>query len=1046
MDIVEDEQELAIVMVDPGIPLLGSQRSVLSRRRICMTNPGRRLFWQNISRIVEGLTFFHDAGVVHGSVDGYSIFARGDDATYFRLGGYESCIHIAEEIGAADGMLSTPRPISFRGDLADVARVAAAVLGIGESGAPALSAIEQKMLARLANPPRFQAYDGHAAIEHLAEVIDELGRLGAGVESEIVLYPGIEALRIDLPSLTSGAIPASDPDAVARFVAEDLSGGEVRGLSSTSTSVRLVTNLAVYTVDIVNPRIGMISEARKRRAHDWTAEAYEINQRVNLARNRAAAEEKVRKLGHGAVQWDALGAGHSNEQRRDDPSAWHALLLLEVFSLLKQEFRTFPIDVLDPPQGRGDLVWVSPRADLARDERLKRFDLPPAAVALRKELNADDGHPDWTVAYTDQLGRPRDRFPEMAFETSEVIGGRQAYGFRSSEPVVPEQHLFLRPLGAGGTELAIRRRLQNIVAARSNTELLRAIDDPATVAMDESLRHVAAPGAPPADLDESKQSAWISIAEGRSISLVVGPPGVGKTYLIGQLIKSILLKNPRARLLISSQNHETLIQIEAELKKCLPSLGKIVIRIEKSDVPEEAALLRASSREMLTEIAAIEAEGPLLPPLREIRQALQPSDIAEKAVAERVLRDTDNLILRSSDVTLATTSSYAIEEMIAAGEQFDWVFVEEAARANGSELIGALLLGNRRVALGDHRQLSPFEASERQKFYDPAFAQELLKDSEARLSAISDLPPELGESLACLMSDRDLLIDVLATAARLEEPFRSIAEREEERSRPERPSSISQILVEQSRMHPAICRVVSNTFYAGALDPTQRVRDRKASVRCSEGFPTSPVVVLNMPSLSTSKRKRFEVRDRKTLANPTEAEAVVAALKQLHPIADAKDVPSLVILAPYTGQVALIERLIGPLIDTAGRLRGFVSPRADGRFVYTSDSFQGSESDVVLATLVRNNVLVGNPALGFLKNPQRLNVLLSRARQKLIIATSLQFLLEAVDGTDPDRAGGHLAFVRKLLCELRKMDNERLGGNADEATIVECDERGSWLR
>jgi DNA polymerase alpha-associated DNA helicase A len=97
-----------------------------------------------------------------------------------------------------------------------------------------------------------------------------------------------------------------------------------------------------------------------------------------------------------------------------------------------------------------------------------------------------------------------------------------------------------------------------------------------------------------------------------------------------------------------------------------------------------------------------------------IKLALAPVG-SETSIAERVLRDTDNLLLRSSDVTLATTSSHIIVEMIADGEQFDWVIVEEAARANGAELVGALLLGNRRIMVGDHNQLSPFDAIQRQK-------------------------------------------------------------------------------------------------------------------------------------------------------------------------------------------------------------------------------------------------------------------------------------------------------------------------------------------
>ena len=117
--------------------------------------------------------------------------------------------------------------------------------------------------------------------------------------------------------------------------------------------------------------------------------------------------------------------------------------------------------------------------------------------------------------------------------------------------------------------------------------------------------------------------------------------------------------------------------------------------------------MRESSVKLLRSVSAADhaAEAVIVNQRHQIKQALRPVDASERTVAERVFRDTDNLLLRSSDVTLATTSSHIIEEMIADGEQFDWVIVEEAARANGAELIGALLLGNRKIMVGDHNQL-----------------------------------------------------------------------------------------------------------------------------------------------------------------------------------------------------------------------------------------------------------------------------------------------------------------------------------------------------
>jgi hypothetical protein len=104
--------------------------------------------------------------------------------------------------------------------------------------------------------------------------------------------------------------------------------------------------------------------------------------------------------------------------------------------------------------------------------------------------------------------------------------------------------------------------------------------------------------------------------------------------------------------------------------------------------------------------------------------------------------------------------------------------------------------------VGDHNQLSPFDAAQRQKFYDSEPAAELLRDAKKQLETISDLPPEVNAALDSVISNELLRKEVLATAARLEEPFRSIAEREVEREKETgRPSTIVNTLLEQSRMH-----------------------------------------------------------------------------------------------------------------------------------------------------------------------------------------------------------------------------------------------------
>jgi hypothetical protein len=1051
-EVAEDNYELAIVMLDPGTPLGGSARTIRAIQDLIVTGIGRKTFWRNSARVAEALAICHDAGVVHGAVSEHAIFSHGDAREDYRLGGYEACVHIADgDLGGAVHPLRPAGAISFRQDWMDLGRTASIFLGAKGGTGPSLLAIERRMLDRLSNPPQYQLFDGSIVLRELLEVIDELDRVGTTSEGELVLYPSQQVMQSDLPQLTSGVVEANDTQAVLTFVEEDLLGPDVRATVTARDVVKVVTDLATYSVRLVDDRIGMLVNADKRRPDDRVYDAVELKHRIHLSRNRRGSEERVRKLGPGAMRWADLGGQGLSAASANDVTPWYALIVLEAFTWLREQFRFYPVEILAPaPDDDANLVWLLSREEPDRDQRRAQIGLRSAADAIKRELRHDDGRAEWTITQFDTLAGGRERQPELRYLGSGEYMGRHAFAFTSNQAIIPGADYYFRPRRDVGFERAIRRRLQNIVAARGSVELLRALDDPAQVALDGVLRDIAGPADPPDDLDKTKKLAWQAIATGRSINVVVGPPGVGKTYLISQLVQSILSLTPDARVLVSAQNHETLVQMEDELKKRLPAQTTIVVRVERSGTDEKTSALREASVELLKSTSNIQGDGAavLASQHYQIAQALEPVDEAERNIADRVFRDTENLLLRSSDVMLATTSSYVIEEMIADGDQFDWVVIEEAARANGAELIGALLLGNRRVMIGDHNQLSPFDVVDRQKFYDPIVAAELLRDAKAQISTISDLPPEVETTLELIKSDKSLLADVLATAARLEEAFRSIAEREEDREKTTgRPSSIAITLLEQSRMHPAICELVSNTFYRGKLVTSERVMKRPLTVVSDMAFPTAPVVVLDLPALSVVKKSAFEQQMRRSYRNETEANALVAALKHLRPIRDADGrLPTLVILSPYLAQVDYFERLLKDKIDLqAGTLFGFESPRKNRKFIYTSDSYQGGEADVVIASLVRNNSLVGTRALGFIRNPQRMNVLLSRARQKLVLATSRQFITDAVDGVDPDRRGGELEFLRTMLDEFSRLAQLEFDIVGKGAAIIGVDEDGKLL-
>jgi hypothetical protein len=156
-------------------------------------------------------------------------------------------------------------------------------------------------------------------------------------------------------------------------------------------------------------------------------------------------------------------------------------------------------------------------------------------------------------------------------------------------------------------------------------------------------------------------------------------------------------------------------------------------------------------------------------------------------------------------------------------------------------------------------------------------------------------------------------------------------------------------------------------------------------------------------------------------SNPDEAAAVIQALKHLT-AATSNTSPSLAVLSPYWQQVRRVERLIdqnrsGPLSNLSE-----FAPAVDiSTFCGTVDSFQGGEADAVVVSMVRNNHhATPARALGFLRDNRRMNVILSRAKWRLVIVGSLSFYKHVVSIAQrlPDQDIGFLSdFLAALKAE-----------------------------
>ena len=150
---------------------------------------------------------------------------------------------------------------------------------------------------------------------------------------------------------------------------------------------------------------------------------------------------------------------------------------------------------------------------------------------------------------------------------------------------------------------------------------------------------------------------------------------------------------------------------------------------------------------------------------------------------------------------------------------------------------------------------------------------------------------------------------------------------------------------------------------------------------------------IDTPHSSRYKEWKESTNQQHSRQNKLEAEAVVSLLHHF------ENKEQVVILAPYKGQVELIRSL---LPEHKQQIQ-----------VHTTDGFQGKEADFVILSLVRNNILSGRRRWGFVTDPHRLNVALSRAKEGLLIVSSMQQINESEMEQGQDHLQQVLSYIEK---------------------------------
>ncbi len=177
----------------------------------------------------------------------------------------------------------------------------------------------------------------------------------------------------------------------------------------------------------------------------------------------------------------------------------------------------------------------------------------------------------------------------------------------------------------------------------------------------------------------------------------------------------------------------------------------------------------------------------------------------------------------------------------------------------------------------------------------------------------------------------------------------------------------------QYRMHSEIMGFSNRQFYHNGLLADPSVADRRLSEDPEKPLLYRPMEFLDTAGCGYEEKLNDETR---SLSNPGEADILFAHLLALsEELRSQKGWPTLGIISPYKDQVLLLRQKLEQLPIHHG-WRPFIT-------VDTVDGFQGQERDIIYISMVRSNTEGG---IGFLGDTRRMNVGMTRARMKLVLA------------------------------------------------------------
>ena len=526
-------------------------------------------------------------------------------------------------------------------------------------------------------------------------------------------------------------------------------------------------------------------------------------------------------------------------------------------------------------------------------------------------------------------------------------------------------------------------------------------------------------------LRPAQRSAVEAALSPREITFIWGPPGTGKTEVIRAISESAI--GAGLRVLVASQANAAVDNAVSRLKN-LKGLRPVRLAqrdLHRTDESVKDVLDKVAVGSFLRRIEPL-AELPenLAHTSRAVQSFLQDAPRDGQANEEQAINELWEPYRRSANLIGCTCAQASKLPERCPISGFDLVIIDEVSKATLVEMLPALILGTKVVLVGDHCQLPP-----------------VFRDDELSLRQT------LEQSAGILDPDR-----LVAARELVDEPYFKNC-KEQVQSMPYALATLN----EQHRMHPHI-REIIGPFYENRLEDAPNLTTQ------SRALPFGPHILKKQvsadsgtlwidtgashkeESCGTSRRNRGEAEVLVDLVHDLAKQVVKAstvsflklrvnrrdagklASDLLKPVASHKfaeglqwtywldghvvrpdtrcEANSMLVAGPaltvacITFYKAQKELLLSKMRDLSneGELVG-VNCRVD-----TVDSYQGSEAEFVVLSLVRTGFRPNSP---FVTDFRRVNVAMSRAKRFLCIlgcrSSFSEALVQLPHETDPTR-------------------------------------------